>query len=83
MKNVAREIARAQFAQYGMQNVGEEYVDNYANELLKQKGTANQFAERALDEKLVAALKPVVKLNHKEISLDDFNKMVTEEQAQA
>ncbi|MGN1255526.1 MAG: trigger factor [Prevotella sp.] len=83
VKNVAREIARAQFAQYGMQNVGEEYVDNYANELLKQKGTANQFAERALDEKLVAALKPVVKLNHKEISLDDFNKMVTEEQAQA
>ena len=83
VKNVAREIARAQFAQYGMQNVGEEYVDNYANELLKQKGSANQFAERALDEKLVAAVKPVVKLNHKEISLDDFNKMVTEEQAQA
>lgn len=83
VKNVAREVARAQFAQYGMQNVGEEYVNNYADELLKQKGTANQFAERALDEKLVAALKPVVKLNHKEISLDDFNKMVTEEQAQA
>ena len=83
VKNVAREVARAQFAQYGMQNVGEEYVDNYANELLKQKGSANQFAERALDEKLVAAVKPVVKLNHKEISLDDFNKMVTEEQAQA
>lgn len=83
VKNVAREVARAQFAQYGMQNVGEEYVDNYANELLKQKGTANQFAERAIDEKLVAAVKPTVKLNHKEISLEDFNKMVTEEQAQA
>ncbi len=80
VKNVAREIARAQFAQYGMQNVGDEYVDNYANELLKQKGSTNQFAERALDEKLVAALKPVVKLNHKEISLEDFNKMVTAEQ---
>ena len=83
VKNVAREVARAQFAQYGMQNVGEEYVDNYANELLKQKGTANQFAERAIDEKLVAAVKPTVKLNHKEISLEDFNKMVTEEQDQA
>ena len=83
VKNVAREVARAQFAQYGIQNAGDKYVDNYADELLKQKGTANQFAERALDEKLVAALKPVVKLNHKEISLNDFNKMVTEEQAQA
>lgn len=81
VKNVAREIARAQFAQYGMQNVGEEYVNNYAEELLKQRDTVNQFAERAVDEKLVAAIKPVVKLNHKEISLDDFNKMVTAEQA--
>lgn len=81
VKNVAREIARAQFAQYGMQNVGEEYVNNYAEELLKQRDTVNQFAERAVDEKLVAAVKPVVKLNHKEISLEDFNKMVTAEQA--
>ena len=81
VKNVAREIARAQFAQYGMQNVGEEYVKNYAEELLKQRDTVNQFAERAVDEKLVAAIKPVVKLNHKEISLEDFNKMVTAEQA--
>lgn len=80
VKNVAREIARAQFAQYGMQNVGEEYVNNYAEELLKQRDTVNQFAERAVDEKLVAAIKPVVKLNHKEISLEDFNKMVTAEQ---
>lgn len=81
VKNVAREIARAQFAQYGMQNVGEEYVNNYAEELLKQRDTVNQFAERAVDEKLVAAIKPLVKLNHKEISLEDFNKMVTAEQA--
>ena len=81
VKNVAREIARAQFAQYGMQNVGEEYVNNYAEELLKQRDTVNQFAERAVDEKLVAAIKPVVKLNHKESSLEDFNKMVTAEQA--
>ena len=81
VKKVAREIARAQFAQYGMQNVGEEYVNNYAEELLKQRDTVNQFAERAVDEKLVAAIKPVVKLNHKEISLEDFNKMVTAEQA--
>ena len=64
-----------------MHNVGEEYVNNYAEELLKQRDTVNQFAERAVDEKLVAAIKPVVKLNHKEISLEDFNKMVTAEQA--
>lgn len=81
VKAVAREVARAQFAQYGMMNIGDEYVDNYANEMLKQQQTAQQFAERAVDEKLAAAMKSVVTLNHKEISLEDFNKMVSEQQA--
>lgn len=36
------------------------------------------MADRALDTKLTAALKDVVKLDHKEISLDDFNKMLEE-----
>ena len=75
VKNVAKEVARAQFAQYGMLYLGEEYVDNYANELLKQQDTVQQFAERALEEKITAAEKAVVTLNHKEISFDDFNKL--------
>ena len=75
VKNVAKEVARAQFAQYGMLNLGEEYVDNYANEILKQQDTVQQFAERALEEKITAAEKAVVTLNHKEISFDDFNKL--------
>ena len=62
-----------------MANMGDEYVNNYADELLKQKGTAEQFAERAVDLKIVSALKGKVTLNHKEISLDDFNKMLTEQ----
>ena len=62
-----------------MNNVPDEYVQNYANELLKKRETVQQMADRALDQKLTAALKEVVKLDHKEISLDDFNKMMEEE----
>ena len=64
-----------------MANVGEEYVNNYADELLKQQQSAQQFAERAIDEKVTAALKTKVTLNHKAISLDDFNKMLADQQA--
>lgn len=81
VKAVAREVARAQFAQYGMMNLGDEYIDNYANELLKQSQTAQQFAERAVEEKLSAAMKQVVTLNHKEVSLEDFNKLVNPQEA--
>ena len=78
VKNVAREAARAQFAQYGMNNVPDEYVDNYADELLKKQETVQNFVDRAIDVKLIAALKSVVKLNKKDISLDDFNKLMGE-----
>lgn len=76
VKNVARQVARAQFAQYGMTNVPDEYVDNYANEMLKKRENAQGFADRAVDEKLTQAVKQAVKLNEKEITLDDFNKMM-------
>lgn len=79
VQNAAVEMARMQFAQYGMNNVPDEYVENYAKELLKKEETVNQMVNRALDAKLTSALKEVVKLDHKEISLDDFNKMMEEE----
>ena len=37
LKNVAKEAARAQFAQYGMSNVPDEYLENYAAEMLKKR----------------------------------------------
>lgn len=76
IRDAARASARAQFAQYGMSNVPEEYVDNYVQELLKKKETVDAFVDRAVDVKLMEALKGTVKLNEIEISLDEFNKML-------
>ena len=76
--NAAKEIARVQFAQYGMNNVPDEYVENYAKEILKKRENVDGLVDRAVDIKLTDALKKVVKLNEKEISLDDFNKMMSE-----
>lgn len=76
IKEVARAAARAQFAQYGMSNVPDEYIDNYVNDLLKKQESVDAFIDRAVDTKLTQALKNSVKLNEKEISLDDFQKMM-------
>lgn len=78
VKEVARAAARAQFAQYGMSNVPDEYIDNYVNDLLKKQESVDAFIDRAVDTKLTQALKNAVKLNEKEISLDDFQKMMEE-----
>ena len=76
VKAAAVEMARMQFAQYGMTNVPDEYVENYANELLKKREAVDNFVERAIDVKLVAALKNTVTLNNKEVTLDEFNEMM-------
>ena len=61
-----------------MNNVPEEYVDNFAKEQLKKRENVDRFVDRALDTKLAAALKNVVKLNHKEVDIEEFNKMMGE-----
>ena len=76
VKEIAKEAARAQFAQYGMSNIPDEYLDNYAQEMLKKRENIDGLVDRAVDVKLTAALKQVVKLDEKSISLEDFQKMV-------
>ena len=78
LKAVAKEAARAQFAQYGMSNIPDEYLDNYAQEMLKKRENVDGLVDRAVDVKLTAALKQVVKLNEKDITLDAFQKMLNE-----
>ncbi len=76
LKEIAKQAIRAQFAQYGMNNVPDDMLENYANEQLKKRENVEQFIDRAIDVKLTNALKQVVKLNKKEVTLDEFNQMM-------
>ena len=78
LKNVAKEAARMQFAQYGMSNVPDEYLENYAAEMMKKRENVDGLVDRAVDVKLTAALKNVVKLDEKDITMEDFQKLLQE-----
>ena len=78
LKAVAKEAMRAQFAQYGMSNIPDDVLENYAAEQLKKRENIDSFVDRAVDLKLTEALKKVVKLNEKEVTLADFNKLMQE-----
>ena len=78
LKAVAKEAIRAQFAQYGMSNVPDDVLENYAAEQLKKRENIDNFVDRAVETKLTEALKNVVKLNQKEVTLEDFNKLMQE-----
>ena len=76
LKQVAKGAVRQQFAQYGMNNVPDDVLEQYADEQLKKKENIEGMVERAIDVKLMQALKPMVKLNTKKVSFEEFNKMM-------
>jgi len=76
VKQVAKGAVRQQFAQYGMNNVPDDVIEQYADEQLKKRENIEGLVERAIDIKLMQALKQVVKLNTKKVTLDEFNKMM-------
>ena len=76
--SVAKDATRDQFAQYGMANVPDDLLENYAKEMLKQDKTREALINRAVDVKLIAAIKGAVTLEEEKVSVEDFNKKVSE-----
>ena len=66
---------KVEFAQYGMTSVPEEYLEQYAEGMLKNREQVDNLVNAAVDRKLMAALKDVVKLDKKTISFDEFGKL--------
>ncbi len=76
IKEAAKETTRQQFAQYGMTNIPEDILENYSKQMLEKKENIDGLVDRCVDVKLTAALKKVVKLNEKSITLEEFNKLM-------
>jgi len=71
----AKAATRMQFAQYGMTNLPDDVLTNYANEMLKNQQQAEGLVARTVENKIVAKAKETVKLTQKAVSLDEFNKL--------
>ena len=75
IEQFAERVAKAQFAQYGMMFVPGDVLKNYATDMLKNKQTLQNVAERVIEEKLAEWLKEQVELEVKEVTADEFGKL--------
>ena len=75
IREYAKQAARAQFAQYGMTNVGDDLLENYAQEMLKKKETYHSLGDKLFEDKLIKVLKEQVTSEPRDVSLEDFQKM--------
>lgn len=72
---LARYFAAQQFAQYGMPNVPEDVIDNYAHKILEDERYSNEINNRAMEDKIFAQIQNAVTLEEKTVSVEEFNKL--------
>jgi len=73
--DMAKEVTRMQFAQYGMINIPEEYLEGSVKEMLKKRETVDNLIDRAIELKLGAKIKETVSLKKKSVTVEQFNKL--------
>ena len=70
-----RQIARAQFAQYGMTGLEDAILDNYVKDMFKNEEQLRGIVDRVAENKVIEIVRNSVKLDTKEVSIEEFNKM--------
>ena len=75
LQKEAENITRYQFQQYGLFYATDEQIANYAKETLKREEDAKRIADKILEEKVLVFLKDMVKLESKDVTVEEFNKL--------
>ena len=77
VEEMAKRIVKEQFAQYGMLTVAGDMLDKYAKNMLANEETLPNIVARAKDEKFVQWMNEQVKVESKEVTQEEFEKLFT------
>ena len=76
LKEMAKEMARMQFRQYGMNNVPDEYLENYAEQILSKEEDKRRIFNKVQEDKLLDVIKSKVNVDIKEVGQEEFNNLL-------
>lgn len=71
----AKGLAAYQFAMYGINNVPDEQLESYAKSILAQEKESRRVHEQVEDQKTVDAVRKVISLKNKKISVEKFREL--------
>ncbi len=77
LREESRRFTEAQFMQYGLPlgSISDEHMQSFIDKNLENEKDRNKFAEKIIENKVVKYVKEKVKIQEKEITLDDFKKL--------
>ncbi len=73
----AKKITLLQFRQYGMRNMPEEQLETYAKHFLEKPEDKRKIVDSKLGKKITEFVKETIKVENKELTFDEFNKLFT------
>ncbi len=79
VKAFALIVTKSQFAQYGMNSVPDEMVENYANSMLEKDDFKNNVIDRLLNDKFTKIIKEQITLEEKNVTPEEFGKLINPE----
>jgi len=79
LEAIAEQAARTQLAQYGMNNMPEDMLKGYVAEMLGKEESIRGIYDKAVENKLIEWLKETIKVTNKEVSTDEFTKLLKNE----
>lgn len=78
-KNDIEEAARGyvayQYAMYGMANVPEQFINESAQKMLTDGQQVQRLSEQVAEQKVIAAVKDIISLDKKAISVEKFREL--------
>ena len=77
LREESKRFTEAQFIQYGLplSSISDEHMQSFIDKNLENQKDRNKFAEKVIENKVIKFVKEKVKLQEKEISVDDFKKL--------
>lgn len=76
MQEFAKQLARAQYNQYGLYDIPDEQLESFAKMILEKKEEAERIHQKLYEDKVIALVKDKVSLKEKEVSQEEFNEML-------
>jgi trigger factor len=76
VQDYAVDITRSNFARYGMGNISDQLLQEYAQKMLDKEDSVRSLVDKITEEKLIAIWKEQVTLDFKEITKEEFQKLL-------
>ena len=73
--DLAREVAAAQFRQYGMFDVPTEHLDGFVQQMLSKEEDRNRLVNKKMEDKIMEVVKSKVTVEDKVVTKEEFDKL--------